>query len=102
MVKRTSDLIGRPVVASDTGKKLGTIADFLLDDSEKRVVGLVVRHGWMNDEEVLPAASVQALGTDAVVSRSSELIGAKQWRDRLDTARLERDLDRDEEDISRR
>ena len=102
MIKRTSDLIGRPVVASDTGKRLGTISDFLLDDSEKRVVGLVVRHGWLNDEEVLPAASVQALGTDAVVSRSSELIGAKQWRDRLESSRLERDHDLDETDISKR
>ena len=101
MVKRTSDLIGRPVVASDTGKKLGTIADFLVDDDEKRVVGLVVRHGWMNDEEVLPAASVPALGSDTVVSRSSELVGAKQWRDRMDTVRLERD-DRDDPEMSSR
>jgi len=101
MVKRTSDLIGRPVVASDTGKKLGTIADFLVDDDEKRIVGLVVRHGWMNDEEVLPAASVQALGSDAVVSRSSELVGAKQWRDRMGSARLERD-DRDDPEMSSR
>ena len=102
MVKRTSDLIGRPVVASDTGKRLGTIADLLVDESEQRLVGLVVRHGWLNDEEVLPAANVQAFGSDAVVSRSSELIGAKQWRDRLDSAtRLERG-DRDDPEMSKR
>jgi uncharacterized protein YrrD len=84
MVKRSSELIGKPVVASDSGKRLGFVADFLLDEADGRVVGLVLRHGWLNNEEVLPAASVQTLGADAIVSRSSELIGAKQWREQLD------------------
>ena len=82
MVRRTSDLIGRPVVSGDSGKKLGTITDLLVDDSEGRLVGLVLQHGWMKSEEVLPATAVQTLGTDAVVSRSSELMDATQWRER--------------------
>ena len=82
MVRRTSDLIGRPVVSSDSGKKLGTIADVLLDDNEGRLVGLVLQHGWLKTEEVLPAAAVQTLGTDAVACRSSELMDANQWRER--------------------
>lgn len=80
MIKRTSDLIGKPVVSIQGGEKLGTVTDLLLD--EGRLVGLVLRHGWMNQEHVLPAAAVQTFGTDAVVSRTSELIGAKEWRER--------------------
>ncbi len=82
MVRRTSDLIGKPVVAGDSGKKLGTIADLLVDDNEGRLVGLVLQHGWLKNEEVLPATAVQTLGADAVVSRSSELMDARQWRER--------------------
>ena len=84
MVKRSSDLIGKPVVSSDNGQKLGTVADVLVDDRDRRVVGLVLRHGWRNIEDVLPADSVQTLGADAIVSRSSDLIGAKEWHERLD------------------
>ena len=86
MVRRTSDLIGRPVVSSDSGKKLGTITDVLVDESEGRLVGLVLQHGWLKSEEVLPATAVQTLGTDAVVSRSSELMDANQWRERHATS----------------
>ena len=82
MIRRTSDLIGRPVVSADSGKKLGTIADLLLDDGDGQLVGLVLRHGLLKAEDVLPAAAVQTLGADAVVSRSSELIDARQWRER--------------------
>ena len=74
MVRRTSDLIGRPVVSGDSGKKLGTITDLLVDDSEGRLVGLVLQHGWMKSEEVLPAAAVQTLGTDAVVANAGTWI----------------------------
>jgi uncharacterized protein YrrD len=95
MVKRSSELIGKPVVASDSGKRLGFVADLLVDDADSRVVGLVLRHGWLNTEEVLPAAYVQTLGADAIVSRSSELIGAKQWREQVDHPAVNRDQTHD-------
>ena len=82
MVKRATELIGKPVVAADTGEKLGTVGDLLLDDESGNLVGLVLRHGLMKSEDVMPAAAIQTLGTDTIVSRSSELIGAKEWRQR--------------------
>jgi uncharacterized protein YrrD len=95
MVKRSSDLIGKPVVASDSGRRLGFVADLLVDDADTRIIGLVLRHGWLNTEEVLPAASVQTLGADTIVSRSSELIGAKQWREQLDHPAVSQDQTND-------
>ena len=82
MSKRVTDVIGRPVVSADSGKKLGTVGDLLLDDAGSEVVGLVVRHGRLRGEDVLPATAVHSLGPDAVVSRNDELIDGREWRDR--------------------
>jgi uncharacterized protein YrrD len=82
MSRRATELIGKPIVSGDTGQKLGTVADLLLDDHGNEILGLIVRHGVFKREDVLPASSVQSLGRDAVVSRSNELIGASEWRQR--------------------
>ena len=78
---RATDVIGKPVVSADTGKKLGTVGDLLLDESGRTLVGLVVRHGVLRSEDVLSVDQVQSLGADAVVSRSDRLITAKEWRE---------------------
>jgi uncharacterized protein YrrD len=82
MSRRATDVIGRPVVSANSGRKLGVVGDLLLDDAGVEVVGLVVRHGRLTGEDVLPAASVHSLGPDAVVSRNDELIDGREWRDR--------------------
>jgi uncharacterized protein YrrD len=94
MSKRATDVIGRPVVSADTGRKLGTVGDLLLDDGGTEIVGLVVRHGRLKGEDVLPAASVHSLGPDAVVSRGDELIDGREWRDR-ESVRLREKADAD-------
>jgi uncharacterized protein YrrD len=86
MTKRATELIGKPVVAADTGEKLGTVGDLLLDGGNGNLVGLVLRHGMMKSEDVMPATAIQTLGADAIVSRSSELIPAKEWRHRRDAS----------------
>jgi uncharacterized protein YrrD len=79
MSKRATDVIGKPVVSAASGEKLGTVTDLLLDESNVALIGLVVSRGMLKGEHVLPIAAVQTFGTDAVVSRSSELVNAKQW-----------------------
>jgi uncharacterized protein YrrD len=81
MAKRVTSLIGKPVVSA-SGERLGTVADLLLDDAGASVLGVVLRHGWLKSEDVLPASSLQSLGPDAVVSRTNQVIGAKEWRER--------------------
>lgn len=81
MAQRGSDLIGKSVVSADTGERLGTVSDILLDEVDHRLVGLVVQRGLMKSEHVLPSASVQTYGRDAVVSRSAQdLVSAKVWQ----------------------
>ena len=81
MAKRVSKMIGKPVIAGDSGRKLGTAKDLLLDERGQEVVGLIVAHGVLGREDVLPAPAVQSFGGDAIVSRTSEQIPAKDWRD---------------------
>ena len=82
MSTRATDVIGRPVVSADSGKRLGTVGDLLLDDNGHELLGLVVKHGVFRGEDVLLVESVQSLGTDAVISRSDTLVTAREWRDR--------------------
>jgi uncharacterized protein YrrD len=82
MAKRATELIGKSVVSANTGERLGTVSDLLLDDAGSGVVGFVLRHGLMKPEDVLPADAVQTLGTDVIVSRTGHLIGAEEWHDR--------------------
>ena len=80
--KRATDVIGKTVVSATTGEKLGTVGDVLFDENTREFLGLVVRHGVLRTEDVLPADAVQSLGADAVVSRSDHLTSAKEWRGR--------------------
>jgi uncharacterized protein YrrD len=79
MTRRATDVIGKPVVAADSGKKLGTVEDLLLDDDTNEIRGLLVSHGMMRGKNVLPAGEVQSMGPDAIVSRSSALLDPKEW-----------------------
>ena len=83
MIQRASNVIGKSVMAADNGEKLGSVADVLFDESNRQVVGLVIRQGMLHSEQVLPADAVQTFGRDAVVSASrAALISARDWKDR--------------------
>ena len=84
MVRRATDVLGKPVVGANDGERLGTVSDLLLDDTSHHLLGLVVRHGGLRKHErILPASAVKTLGRDAVVSESSaELLEPDEWRRR--------------------
>lgn len=82
MTKRATDVIGKPVVSAVTGQRMGTVADLLLDDEGVALVGIVIHRGWMKRENVLPVSSLQTIGSDAVLGRTSEVVTPKEWRER--------------------
>jgi uncharacterized protein YrrD len=87
MAQRVTELIGKAVVSANSGERLGTVSDVLLDETDHHLLGLVVRRGGvMKSEHVLPSAAVQTFGRDAVVSRTADdLVTAKNWRSRPTT-----------------
>lgn len=77
---RVSDMIGKTVVSVSSGDKLGTVSDGLLEPDGVRLIGLVVRHGLLGTEHVLPLTDVQTVGRDALLVRSDEhLMSASEW-----------------------
>lgn len=87
MIQKASQVIGKSVMAADNGEKLGTVADVLFDDSDRHLIGVVVRQGLLHSEQVLPVDAVQTFGRDAVVSASrGALISAREWREKQKAA----------------
>jgi uncharacterized protein YrrD len=80
-MQKVSDVIGRSVVSSEGGERIGRVSDVLLDPGSHRVVGLVLSGGVFKSEQVLRYADVQTLGRDAVIARGSEgVLDAEEWR----------------------
>jgi uncharacterized protein YrrD len=82
-VYRLSEMIGKTVVSVESGEKLGTISDALLEPGEVRLMGLVVGHGLLGKEHVLPLEDVQTVGRDTVLARTHEhLMDPRDWKSR--------------------
>lgn len=78
-MRKGSDIVGKPIVAYDTGKKVGRVRDLIFDQERNHLVALLVQEGgFMKDARILPLAAIQSLGMDAaIVSRADYIIPAK-------------------------
>ena len=78
---RVSDIIGKTVVSAETGNRLSSVSDALVDEGDGRVVGLVLGSGILAKEHVMPFEHVQTLGGDAVLARTDAgMLGPREWR----------------------
>ncbi|MGL5081100.1 MAG: PRC-barrel domain-containing protein, partial [Microcoleaceae cyanobacterium] len=74
-MRKGQDIIGKPVVAYDSGEKLETISDLIFDQGSNQLLGFLVDEGgWFSDAKVLPIGQVKAIGLDAVIVASKEAI----------------------------
>ena len=72
-------MIGKPIVAYDSGEEFKTIVDLVFDQERNQLLGFLVdESGWFSDALVLPLTNIQAIGADAVIVAS---------RDAVDSAR---------------
>ena len=78
-MRKGSDVIGKPIVAYDTGEKIGRVRDLIFDQERNYLVALLVQEkGFMSDARVLPLAAIQSIGMDAaIVSKAEYIIPAK-------------------------
>jgi uncharacterized protein YrrD len=80
-VYRVSQIIGKTVVSAETGDRLGSVADALLEDGGRRVVGLVLASGLLAKQHVMPFDNIKTLGGDAVLVRTEAgMVGPREWR----------------------
>lgn len=67
-MRKGSDLIGKPVVAFDSGEQLYRIHDLIFDQNSNQLLGFLVDEGgWFSSAKVVPLQNVQTIGPDAVI-----------------------------------
>jgi uncharacterized protein YrrD len=76
-MRKGKDIVGKPVIAYDSGEQVESIIDLIFDQEDNRLLGFLVDEGgWFSDAKVLPLNLVQAIGSDAVIIPSKEAIAA--------------------------
>jgi uncharacterized protein YrrD len=74
-MRKGKDIVGKPVIAYDTGEKVETIVDLIFDQDDNRLLGFLIDEGgWFSNAKVLPLIQVRAIGVDAVIVPSKDAI----------------------------
>jgi uncharacterized protein YrrD len=78
-MRKGSDIIGKPIVAYDTGEKVGRVRDLIFDQERNYLVALLVQEGgFMSDAKVLSLAEIKSIGMDAaIVGGADKIVPAK-------------------------
>jgi uncharacterized protein YrrD len=67
-MRKGKDTGGLLVITRDTGKKLGKVADLVLDRQGSRVLGILMDEaGWFKEAKVVAWPSFRVIGLDAVI-----------------------------------
>ncbi len=62
------DIIGRPIIAHDSGEKIETVIDLIFDFDGQCLLGFLVDPGgWLSNPKVLPLYLVHKIEADAIV-----------------------------------
>ncbi len=65
---KLKDIIGKPVIAYDSGEKIETVVAPIFDRDEKCLLGFLVdQDGWFSNPKVLPLYLVKAIEDDAII-----------------------------------
>ena len=69
------DIIGRQIIANDSGEKIETVVDLIFDLDEQCLLGFLVDSGgWLSNPKVLPLYLVHKIEADAIVIPWKEAI----------------------------
>lgn len=68
-----SDVIGKSVVAFDSGKRLCQVQDLIFDQDQNRLIALLVEEkGFLRSAKVLPIEALKSIGVNAVITQSKQ------------------------------
>jgi uncharacterized protein YrrD len=78
-MRKGTDVVGKSVVAFNTGKRIARIQDLIFDQDTNQLLGFLVQEGGaFHEAKVIPLQSVRAIGANAVVIAESKSIVAAQ------------------------
>ena len=65
---KVRDIIGKPVVADDSGERVETVVAPIFDRDEHCLLGFLVdQDGWFSNPKVLPLYLVKSIEDDAII-----------------------------------
>ena len=74
-MRKGSDLIGKVIVAYDTGRKIARVKDLMFDQDSNQLVALLVEEaGLFSGARVLPFQNIKAVGQDAIITITESAI----------------------------
>ncbi|WP_310490318.1 PRC-barrel domain-containing protein [Chamaesiphon sp. VAR_69_metabat_338] len=74
-MRKGKDIIGKPIIAYDTGEKIANIIDLIFDQNDNTLLGFLTQESSLfNDAKVLPLSLIKAIGADAVIIPGREAI----------------------------
>jgi uncharacterized protein YrrD len=77
IMRKGKDIVGKPVIAYDSGEKVETVVDLIFDQYDNRLLGFLIDEGgWFNNAKVLPLDLVKAIGIDAIIIPTKDVIAA--------------------------
>ena len=72
---KLKDIIGKPVIAHDSGEKIETVVAPIFDRDKNYLLGFLVdQDGWFSDPKVLPLYLVKSIDADAIIITWKESI----------------------------
>jgi uncharacterized protein YrrD len=72
-MRKGNEIIGKPVVSYQSGRKIDTVKDLIFDQNSNRLLGFLISEGgWFSDRKVLLLQDVLAIGSDAVIVTSAD------------------------------
>ncbi|MDL2344154.1 PRC-barrel domain-containing protein [Deinococcus sp. MIMF12] len=78
------DLLGRNVVAINTGERIDSVRDLVFDHQANQVLGLLVDEGgWFRSARVVPFEAIRSIGEDAIMVDSAAAVTSTREDGRL-------------------
>ncbi len=83
-MRKGSDIVGKPIIAYDTGEKIGKVIDLIFDQDRNYLVALLVdEKGLFSSAKALPLEAIQSIGLDAVITSQAEGIIPAKLNDKV-------------------
>lgn len=91
-MRKGSDIIGKSIIAFDSGKRVARVQDLIFDQDTNDLLGvLVTEAGLFQSAKVIPLGAISAFGADTLIISSREDIISAKHDDRIDRV-LDRNL----------
>ncbi len=76
-MRKANDLIGKPIVQQDTGERIASVYNVVIDRATQRAVALLIQSGgWLRDARVVPWNRITSIG-DVILARGDEPVIVK-------------------------